>query len=379
MNKFTQKKDFKLLIILFAIEFVMLLICFIIAHLQVNSKDELSINKISSSMSSISTNIINTSFGGNGIEAFNTKATMANDYSTSGDICKYYTFQLSDEGIGTNVIKGESGLKVDGLTSNTATSNIIPEAKQAVFIGKVKFQNDYVHKSIDVEEILSKPFVVEPMDNSKILIYHVHGTEGYCETVEDKYDSSSSIKGDKNNVIEVGDYLQNHIQSKTGIKVLHDKTVFEEGLQSVVSYNNAAVKLDEIYAENKDIKLQIDIHRNAAQNGSVKYGPTIDVGGKRYSQISFVVGLDYDENLGEHIPSNNPYWEDNLRLCFLLASKLEEKVPGIVRLIEFRRTPYNQNYAENSLLVEIGFNGNLTSEALETSKLFGDVLSEIYG
>jgi hypothetical protein len=62
-----------------------------------------------------------------------------------------------------------------------------------------------------------------------------------------------------------------------------------------------------------------------------------------------------------------------------MIEKLEEKVPGICRQIELRRTPYNQGYAENSLLTEIGFAGNLSTEADATARLFAEVLTDIYG
>lgn len=380
MNRFSSKSNLKSVLICFLIEISLLIICFIIAHTSINNSDRADMKQMADSMLGVNDNLLTNSFDGENMDAF--ILLKGNEHSTSKPIednCKYYTFSLSDEGIDTDVVKGTSGLEVNGLISNTATNTVIPECKSTTFLGKLKIQNDYVRKSLDIAKILSKPLVIEPMDESKILIYHVHGTEGYCETYDDKYSSSSSIKGDKNNVIEAGDVLQKTIQDKTGIKVLHDETIFEEGLESVVSYNNAAVKLDEIYASEKNIKLQVDLHRNAAQDGGVKYGPTVEANGTKYAQISFVVGLDYNEQLGEHITSINPYWEDNFRLCMLLIDKLEEKVPGIVRLIEFRRTPYNQNYAENSLLVEVGFNGNLTSEANRTAELFGSILSEIYG
>lgn len=380
MNNYSDKKDLKFILVCFLIEVIMLVVCFIIAHNSVNDNSVANFKQTASSMSKVNDNIFLNSFNGEGTDAF---VLLQDDNLSSFEHVKsnykYYTFSLSDDGIDTDMIKGVSGLEIEGLMANTATNTIIPECKSTTFLGKLKIQNDYVRKSLDIAKILSKPLIIEPMDNSKILVYHVHGTEGYCETYDDKYSSSSSIKGDKNNVIEAGDVLQKTIQDKTGIKVIHDETVFEEGLESVVSYNNAAVKLDEIYAAEKDIKLQIDLHRNAAQDGDVKYGPTVEANGTKYAQISFVVGLDYNEQLGEHITSINPYWEDNFRLCMLLIDKLEEKVPGIVRLIEFRRTPYNQNYAENSLLVEVGFNGNLTSEANRTAELFGSILSEIYG
>ncbi len=381
MDRFSNKRDFHLLILFFVLEIVILTVCFIIAHIQVNSSNTESLNNVIVSMNNVTNNILNDSFEGEGINSFK---YIFNDslshISGKKEIQKYYTFSLSDQGVDTDVVKGEKGLNVTGLTSNTAINTVIPEAKSTFMLGDLKIQNDYVHKGLDIAQILSKPLIIEPMDAKDILIYHVHATEGYCATEDDKYNTkNSSIKGEKNNVVEAGNVLQNTIKRHTGINVIHDKTIFQEGLESDISYNNAALRLDEIYADNSNIKLQVDVHRNAAIDGGQKYGPVIEANGVKYSQISFVIGLDFDETTGQHNSAVNPYWEDNFRLCMLVIDKLEEKVPGIVRLVEFRRNPYNQNYAENSLLVEIGFNGNLTSEANATSELLGLVLSDIYG
>lgn len=69
-----------------------------------------------------------------------------------------------------------------------------------------------------------------------------------------------------------------------------------------------------------------------------KYGPVIQAGGVAYAPFSFVIGLDWDAATGERSESVNPYWEDNFKLCMLVMEKLEEKVPGIVRQIDLRRT-----------------------------------------
>ena len=387
MNKMTKKKDFKLLMTFFAIETVILFICIIAAHFKVNSEAVYAASDadaFASSSVSVRTNVLQKSFGGSGVNAF---STLKNDSfgenvlpNVENTQYKYFTFNLSDSGISSNILKAAPGTQMSGIANNTATSTVIKSAKSTFKLGNLTIANDYVYENLDLVSILDKPLVIEPMDKSSILIYHVHATEGYCATEDEKYDNKThSAECEENNVVSVGNVLQSTITSKTGISVMHDKTVFKEGLQSSVAYNNAAIRLDEIYAENKNVKLQIDLHRNSATYNGAKYGPTVEAEGVKYAQISFVIGLDWDAATGDRSGSVNPYWEDNFKLCLLVIEKLEQKVPGIVRHIELRRTPYNQNYVENSLLVEIGFDGNLTSEADASAKLFGEVLSDIYG
>ena len=269
---------------------------------------------------------------------------------------------------------------MSGIVNNTATSTVIEESKSTFTLGNFKIANDYVTERLDLVNILEKPLVIEPMDASEILIYHVHATEGYCATAAEQSDLDHyTSEGEENNVVAAGNILQNTIVSGSGISVLHDKTVFKEGLQSSIAYDNAAQRLNEIYAEHKNVKLQIDLHRKSATLDGKKYGPTVQKDGVNYAQFSFVIGLDWDPVTGDRSDSANPYWEDNFKLCMLIMEKLEEKVPGIVRQIDLRRNPYNQGFVENSLLVEIGFDGNLTSEAEASAQLFGEVLCDIYG
>lgn len=381
MSRITEKKDFKTLVCLFSIEIILLSVMMIVAHFSLKNDvvQTKSHSEFSGSIDAVSNNILKKSFNGEGLSAFN---KLENNISSedTGELCKFYTFNLSDDGITSNLLRSVKNTQMNGIATNTATSTVIQPAVSDFSLGAFKIHNDYVNQRLDLEEILSKPLIIEPMDKSSILIYHVHASEGYCHTEADKYKlNSHTIEGEEDNVVAAGNALQNTITSKSGIKVLHDKTLFKEGLESSVSYNNAAKKLDEIYKTNDNIKLQIDLHRNSAISNNKKYGPTVEANGIKYSQISFVIGLDWDPKTGDRSDKTNPYWEDNFKLCMLITEKLEEKVPGICRRIELRRNPYNQNYAENSLLTEIGFAGNLFSEAENTAKLLGEVINDIYG
>ena len=383
MKKLSEYKDFKTLIFLFSIEAVLLIVMLVIAHFSSVKTVEpcTDYDQIILSMTTVKNNILNKTFDGNGVSAM----SSLNEDIISGEVhgkrlCKFYTFNLSDEGITSNLLKAEENAQMNGIAQNTATTTIIPAADSEYKLGRFKVRNDYVPVNLDLEEILSKPLRIEPMKNSNILIYHVHASEGYCVTESDKYNLNSyTIVGENNNVVGAGNVLQNSIISHSGIKVLHDKTVFKEGLESIISYNNAAVKLDEIYASNDNIKLQIDLHRNSAEINNQKYGPTVELNGKKFAPISFVIGLDWNPATGQRQDETNPYWEDNFKLCMLVIEKLEKKVPGICRQIDLRRNPYNQNYAENSLLIEVGFAGNLSTEADATAEILGEVLSDIYG
>ena len=117
--------------------------------------------------------------------------------------------------------------------------------------------------------------------------------------------------------------------------------------------------------------LVVDVHRNGYGKlyKGKRYCPTAELDEEKYAKLMFVIGLDYDSSKGEYSYENNPYWKENFKLVFLLIQKLEEKVPGICSGIALRKTPYNQGLAPNSLLLEVGFEGNLVS---------AEVLAEVY-
>ena len=244
MDKITKKKDFKLLIAFSSLEALILLICFMIAHAKVNRALDVSIGSgkygnFIDSIRCVRSNILEKSFDGGGLEGF----TTIRSYDTDGEgnaeandiLYKYYTFNLSDTGITSNLTKAAPGTQMSGIVSNTATSTVIEEAKSTFTLGNFKIANDYVTEQLDLVNILEKPLVIEPMDASEILIYHVHATEGYCATAAEQSDLDHyTSEGEENNVVAAGNILQNAIVSGSGISVLHDKTVFKEGLQSII-------------------------------------------------------------------------------------------------------------------------------------------------
>ena len=127
MNNYSDKKDLKFILVCFLIEVIMLVVCFVIAHNSVNDNSVANFKQTASSMSKVNDNIFLNSFNGEGTDAF---VLLQDDNLSSFEHVKsnykYYTFSLSDDGIDTDMIKGVSGLEIEGLMANTATNTIIP-------------------------------------------------------------------------------------------------------------------------------------------------------------------------------------------------------------------------------------------------------------
>lgn len=289
---------------------------------------------------------------------------------------KVYRFTLADNGYFYEQSFG-SGENLSGIKNNYLKKSYISKSKSVTKIGFLRIVNNYVPQTIQFEDFLNAPLVIDR--NKDILIYHVHALEGYCATEEDKTNLSlNEIPGNQNNVVYIGDVIKNSIESKTSIDVIRNATVFDRTGGSDATYLSAIPMLKQALTEHSDIGLIIDIHRNAIDVSKEKYGPVITYNNVNYAPISFVLGMDWSYE-GEKNDSVNPYWRENLKLTMLVAKMLEDRVPGIVDNIGLRKNPYNQHLVANSLLIEIGFDGNLTSEAEATAKLLAEVLGEIYG
>ena len=106
MSKITEKKDFKILIFLFSIEIILLTIMMIVAHLSLkdNVKQTKSHSEFSDSLYAVSNNILKNSFNGEGISALN-KLDKNDSSEDTNPICKFYTFNLSDNGITSNLLR----------------------------------------------------------------------------------------------------------------------------------------------------------------------------------------------------------------------------------------------------------------------------------
>ena len=112
MNNFYKKKDFKTLLLLFSIEAVILVFMCVIAHFITsdNIVRNQNNNDFTSSMSLVSEEVLGKSFNGKGISALKNLNSIENDNNTEtkDQICKFYTFNLSDEGITSNLLRASA-------------------------------------------------------------------------------------------------------------------------------------------------------------------------------------------------------------------------------------------------------------------------------
>lgn len=235
------------------------------------------------------------------------------------------------------------------------------DVKQVTITSKapIEFKNEtsYTFNSTD---LLNSDLSFElNKTGPQILIVHTHATEAYYG-VDRSFDDSI-------NVVRLGDEITK-ILNNNGIEVLHIKKHHDQPSYNG-SYKNCLESVLTAIKENPSIKIVLDIHRDAISGSALKTVTQIE--DKQVAQAMFVVGTDAGGL--EH-----PNWRENLKLAIKLQNKLNNENNNIMRPINIRNERFNQYSAPGHLILEIGGNGNTVDEAVETSKIIGNTLVDLY-
>ena len=226
-----------------------------------------------------------------------------------------------------------------------------------------------IKKMLETKHDLSLDFDSE---NPQILLYHTHATEGYEKSDSGIFDMAGTWRSTDpdENMISVGDVIT-CVLSEKGIGVIHDGTMHDDPSYTG-SYQRSAVTISEHLDQNPEIKICLDIHRDAIEPSSSEIiKPTAVINGKKAAQIMIISGCD-DGTM--NMPD---YWE-NLRFAAALASKMEELYPGLCRPILFDYRKYNMDLSPGLLLIEIGATGNTLEEAKYSAELLANALAELF-
>ena len=123
--------------------------------------------------------------------------------------------------------------------------------------------------------------------------------------------------------------------------------------------------MEQAKENNPSLKIYIDLHRDAGTHKST----TIDIEGKSYARVLFVVGLEHDNyevNLNNATVFNEIIKSKNEKLSRGIMQKSGAGVNGI----------YNQDFDENVFLIEVGGQYNNIEEVKNTIELLADVIYE---
>ena len=198
----------------------------------------------------------------------------------------------------------------------------------------------------------------------QILIYHTHSQEAYAD----------SVPGDKTmTVVGVGEYLTKLLTEKYGFNVIHHTGEYDVDDRDH-AYAKAGPALEQILAENPDIDVVIDLHRDGVGEGTRL---VTDVNGSKTAQIMFFNGLSRTTSTGDIAYLKNPYIADNLAISFQMQLKAAEYYPGFSRKIYLKGYRYNMHYCPKTLLIEVGAQTNTVQEAMNAMIPLADILNKV--
>ena len=215
-----------------------------------------------------------------------------------------------------------------------------------------------------------KAFTLTP-DKPQILIIHTHGSESYNTHGGGWYlpsDSSRSLDNTQN-MVAVGAVLAKTL-TEAGYNVLHSTTLYDQPTYST-SYSSALKGINAYLKKYPSIQMVIDVHRDAmSATDGTKYKLISRQNGEDCAQMMLVMGT------GESGLSF-PNWKDNLSFAIRLQQAILEKYPTLMRPISITRHRYNEHATPASMILEVGTDGNLLSEACTAVRYFGSVLGEV--
>lgn len=237
------------------------------------------------------------------------------------------------------------------------------EDSKLVALDKIVLRN-FTNFKIDIDGLLKKPLNLNlSKKGPKVLIYHTHTTESYVLKESDlgKKDVPSYNSNPRYNVVRVGEELTRNLKKK-GIETLHNGTVHK-------NYSASIGTLKSYKKSHSSIQVFIDLHRDAVGDEKPKLRMVKKINGKNAAQIMFVVGADGT------LP--HPEWKENLKFVLKLQQKLNEKYPGLAKPVWIVAKRYNQQVSNQAILIEVGGDGNLLSECLESTKYLAEALDEV--
>lgn len=227
--------------------------------------------------------------------------------------------------------------------------------------------------SYDFGSILRQPLSFSVKKNAKtpqVLIYHTHTSEAYLdEDVDFFYESYySRTQNTDFSVVSVGEKIAQGLEAR-GIATLHDKTVHDSTYNG--SYDRSAQTVNADLEEYPDIKVVLDIHRDALGTEEQKIKTVFEHNGRKGAQIMILSGCDcYGERGFDR-------WQQNLSFALKLEDTAERLYPGMTRPVSFDFFAYNEYICDGSLLIEIGTDANSVEEAEYAGELLADVLAKV--
>ena len=187
-----------------------------------------------------------------------------------------------------------------------------------------------------------------------VYIYNTHQTEEYKDN-ETVYTESI--------------YLKQKLEEHNITTILEEASIKEILEQNnwnyTQSYKASRINLEKIKEHYPSIRIFIDLHRDSVK----KQNSTITIDNKNYAKILFVIGKEHAN------------YEKNLEFTTQLNNLIEQKYPTLTKGILQKEGPgvngiYNQDIAENIILMEVGGYENTKEEVENTLDIITNIIKE---
>lgn len=222
-------------------------------------------------------------------------------------------------------------------------------------------------EQLNLENLLGRDMRLEPggdQEGYQILVYHTHSQEAFADSVAG--DPSTTIVG-------AGEKLSQLLEEKYGYRVLHHTGTYDADSRDY-AYSNSLPAIQQILAENPQIQVVIDLHRDAMPEGKKL---VVELDGRPTAQFMFFNGLSRSREKGAISYLDNPNVNENLAFSFQAQVASNEYYPGLTRRIYLKAYRYNMHLAGRYLLVELGAQTNTVEEIMNACDPLAHVIAKV--
>ncbi len=222
---------------------------------------------------------------------------------------------------------------------------------------------------LDAENLLGKDMSLDMSTGGyKVLIYHTHSSEAYADSRAGEVDDT---------IVGLGQQLADILTDTYGIPVYHDTTEYDMMtgvLDRNASYDYSRAGVSEILAENPEIEVMIDLHRDGVPDGTHL---VTEVNGKDTAQIMLINGMCRDEEGNDVDYWSNDNKVDNMALALQTYLAGRGNYGDIMRKIYISTSRYNMDLMPHAMLAEIGAQTNTVQEAKNAMEPFAAMLAKV--
>lgn len=276
---------------------------------------------------------------------------------------KYFNKLISDKVI-IDYLLGQNDINISQIIDFTNPNFVLNYALGMNYKEKETktVSSEYVG---DIEGDYMEDPKPEEINKPNVYLYNTHQTEAYQKNYLEPY----SIKP----TIMLASYMLREYLNDLGIPTIVEtnevkKVLNDNNWSYGKSYRVSRTFLENAYNQNASLKIFIDLHRDSSKYEKT----TLDINGKKYARVLFVVGLEhnnYEANLQNANLLNDLIKRTNEKLSRGIMKKSGQGVNG----------KYNQDFNPNTFLIEMGGQYNSIEEVKNTTKILADAIYDYIG